>query len=695
MPPTSKPPIQERFGRLLDLLSHLVPAKRNTTRQYVYVLALTLLALFARFALAPLDGGIQYVTFFPAVAIAAVIGGIWPGLFAAVVSVTLATYFFWAPHQMFAFEFSYPTVVSNTVFLIDAVLVCVTIEAMHRFYHRYVDAENELRLAASVFHNSAEGVLVTDTSGLILSVNSAFSEITGYTANEAVGQKPNLLRSDHHSREFYQAMWDTLAREGLWRGDIWNRRKGGEVYLEWLTINRIDDHAGVPVRYVSVFHDITEQRRKDERIRHLAFHDALTGLPNRALFQDRLEQAIARAHRDSGRLSVTFIDLDGFKGINDSFGHDVGDLLLQEVANRLKHRMRRDVDTVARLGGDEFVVLMEDLKDPENCACLAGEIITDVQQPMDLRGNTLRVGASMGMAFFPEDGSEALELMQRADTAMYAAKAAGKCTYRFFRPGMQETVSRRLTVETELRLVIENQGLQLHYQPKICTTTNALRGVEALVRWPHPVRGLVPPDEFIPLAEETGLILPLGNWVLEEACKQCAVWMAQGHTVPVAINISARQLIQGDLVERLTQLMAHHGVPPTSLQIELTETALMSEGDDAAGILTQLQAMGITIAIDDFGTGYSSLSRLRRLPIDLLKIDRTFVMNADDDEKDAQIVRTIISLAQSLGLAVIAEGVESVGQAELLRSSGCTVCQGYYYGHPAPAEALAAWFPRA
>jgi diguanylate cyclase (GGDEF)-like protein len=463
------------------------------------------------------------------------------------------------------------------------------------------------------------------------------------------------------------------------------------MYPEWLTINRIPAVDGIPVRYASVFHDITEQRQANERIQYLAFHDALTGLPNRALFQDRLVHAVDRARREGKRLSVTFIDLDGFKEINDSLGHDVGDLLLQEVAQRIRARLRRGADTVARLGGDEFVVLMEDLKDVEHCACLAGEIIEDLAAPFRLRGHPVRVGASIGMAFFPEDGGEALELMKHADTAMYAAKASGKGVYRFFQPEMLENLNQRIKLETDLRHAIERGALELHYQPKICVTDGKLRGVEALVRWPHPEHGLVMPQDFIPIAEETGLIVSLGNWVLAEACRQAAEWRNRGLDITVAVNVSARQIAKDRLVDRVAGLLAEHGLPASALQIELTETALLTAPELATETLNRLREMGVVIAIDDFGTGYSSLARMRRLPIDLVKIDRSFIENMDNDAKDAEVVRTIVALAKALGLDIIAEGVESQRQSQILHDSGCTVCQGYYFARPKSVAQLESW----
>jgi diguanylate cyclase (GGDEF)-like protein/PAS domain S-box-containing protein len=549
-------------------------------------------------------------------------------------------------------------------------------------------AEEELRLAASVFHNSAEGVLVTDASGCIVSVNPAFTDITGYSEAEAIGKKPSLLRSDRQGVEFYRAMWHALTHDGRWQGEIWNRKKSGEAYLEWLTINRIDDSVGTPVRYVSVFHDITEMRRKDERIHHLAFHDALTGLPNRTLIHDRLQHALDRAQRQQGRLSVTFIDLDRFKGVNDALGHDIGDLLLQEVARRIQGRLRA-ADTVARLGGDEFVVLMEELGEAEHCASLAQELIAVIAQPMQLRGYTVEIGASLGTAFYPEDGSDPLELMKRADTAMYAAKAAGRNTYRFFQQEMLDRTSQRLTLEMDLRRAIANHDLELHYQPRVALATTEPQGVEALVRWRHPIRGLLPPNEFIPLAEESGLILDVGAWVLNEACRQAAAWQAGGRSVRIAVNVSARQLEAGDLVERIADLTRLHGIAPADLEIELTESAVMANPEHAAGLFARLRALGVTVAVDDFGTGYSSLAYLRRLPIDILKIDRSFVMAADRDEDDAQIVKTILALGQTLKLTVVAEGIETQGQADLLRALGCDQAQGYLFSRPLPADAIA------
>ena len=551
--------------------------------------------------------------------------------------------------------------------------------------------EAELKLAANVFDNAMDGVVVTDLGARILSVNPAFTEITGYSAAEVVGRTPRLLRSEHHGPGFYRSLWQSLLRDGRWEGEIWNRRKNGEVFLEWLSIGVVTDKDGQPMRYVGVFNDITEMRRKDENIRHLAFHDPLTGLANRALLLDRLEHGIDLARRDRCRIGVIFIDLDRFKVINDSLGHDVGDELLRQIAGRLAGCLRES-DTIARIGGDEFVVLIKDAGELSDYAALAEKVIAAVGEPLEVCGHAMQTGASVGIACYPEDGEEVVVLMKHADAAMYAAKAAGRGTYRFFQKAMTERAVHRLKLEMELRNAVASGDLELHYQPQVALAGGELCGVEALVRWRHPQLGLVPPSDFIPLAEETGLIGPLGDWVLAEACRQLALWQAQGLSVPrVAVNLSALQLQQGDLIERIVGLARRHGIAPTALEIELTESAVMANPEYISRVFARLRNLGVRIAIDDFGTGYSSLAYLRRLPIDTLKVDRSFVMNADRDAGDAQIVRTVIALAHSLHLEVVAEGVESEAQAAFLRSCGCATVQGFLYARPLPARAFEAW----
>jgi diguanylate cyclase (GGDEF)-like protein/PAS domain S-box-containing protein len=549
----------------------------------------------------------------------------------------------------------------------------------------------DLRLAGNVVENTSEGVMVTDCKARIISVNPAFTEIVGYSAQEAIGNTPRLFRSDHHDAAFYQEIWNRLLSVGHWQGEIWNRRKGGEVFLEWLTINRVlgdtpdDDH------FIAVFTDVTEQRRKDERIHHLAFHDPLTGLPNRTLVQDRLQHAIDVARRKHSRTGVMLIDLDRFKAVNDGLGHDVGDMLLKRIAERLTAELRQ-TDTVARMGGDEFLVILESGVEPEIYAGVAENIIRMISLPVDIQGSTIQVGASVGIAFYPDDGGDVAALIKHADVAMYAAKADGKGGFRFFRPEMTERATQYLHLEMELRQAIVNSELELHYQPKVLLRSGRMDGVEALVRWRHPRRGLVSPADFIPVAEESGLILELGDWVLMEACRQAALW--QGRMGVIAVNVSARQFDKVDLVERIRELTGRHGIAPSSIQLELTESTVMTNPDHVIELLKRVRELGITVAVDDFGTGYSSLSYLRRLPIDILKIDRSFITNAGVNEEDTQIARTVVALGQALKMAVVAEGVETRAQAELLLAMGCDMGQGYLYASPQSAADLEGWFDK-
>ncbi len=551
-------------------------------------------------------------------------------------------------------------------------------------------AAAQQELAASVFHNAIEGIVITDAKGTIVSVNPAFTAITGYRSDEAVGQTPRMLKSNRHDQAFYREMWNTIESAGQWKGQIWNRRKCGEVFLESQTIRKLLGEDGI-VRYVAVFNDITDQWRKDQRIEYLAFYDSLTGLANRALLNDRISHAITFAERSQKSVAVLILDLDRFKNINDTFGHDQGDKLLQIVGVRLREAAR-ETDTVARLGGDEFVVLLENPGTPEDVAVIATRIVASIAEPTQLGGITLQVEASVGAALYPADGLDAAALLKNADTAMYEAKAAGKNTYRFFSASMTDRAKKRLHLEMDLRRALEKNELELHYQPKICLRTGSPVGAEALVRWRHPERGLVPPVEFIPLAEETGLIEPLGDWVLEEACRQLCVWRTSGSGVQsIAVNVSALQFRGLALSDRIRKLLDRYGLPGSVLEVELTESALMNDPDEAIEIMQSLRAAGVRIAVDDFGTGYSSLSYLSRLPIDTLKIDRSFVMQADHSANGRVVCETIIGLGRNLHLQVVAEGIETPEQLAYLRLQGCYAGQGYHFCRPVPERELTAW----
>ncbi len=551
--------------------------------------------------------------------------------------------------------------------------------------------EAELKLAASVFHHTMNGIMIIDSQARIVSANPAFTAITGYRVDEVSGHPLSLLRSGFNDATTHQAMSDSLARDGCWEGEIWNRRKNGEAFLARLSISRVTGDEGSQERYVGIFNDVTELRRKDERIRYLAFHDQLTGLPNQALLIDRLEESIAFARRDSAPFGIMFIDLDRFKAVNDSLGHDIGNGLLREVACRLRTCLRQS-DTVARIGGDEFVLLLRGISSPEEYAGLAKKIIEDISRPIEIARRAIQVGASVGIACFPDDGGDPIELMKHADAAMYVAKSSGRGTFRFFQPEMTAKAEQRLQLEMELRNAVRNGELELRYQPKVSMTTNEMCGVEALVRWRHPTHGLMSPAEFIPLAEEAGIIDELGDWVLEAAFRQSSAWQRTCVEKPrIGINISAKQLEQGDLTGKIASLSERYGVPPSDFEIELTESVIMSNPAAISSVFSRLRQVGVRVAVDDFGTGYSSLAYLRHLPIDVLKIDRSFIKNADRDPSDAQIVKTIIALGRALNLTVIAEGVETRSQMDFLTSCGCPAAQGNLFSRPLTVTEFEAW----
>jgi diguanylate cyclase (GGDEF)-like protein/PAS domain S-box-containing protein len=551
-------------------------------------------------------------------------------------------------------------------------------------------AEAELRIAAVAF-DSLEGMMVTDADSKILRVNHAFTEITGYSATEVVGKTPRLLRSDRHSPAFHRAIWDSVRHSGGWQGEIWNRRKNGKVYPEWLTISAVKGEDGMVTNYVGTHHDITERKIAEERIKELAFFDALTRLPNRTLLLDRLKQAIASSARHQNHGALLFIDLDHFKTLNDTLGHDKGDLLLKQVAQRLAMSVRNS-DTVARVGGDEFVVVLEDLHlDADEAATqtrLIGEkILSVLDSPYHLAEVEYRTTASVGATVFCGRQYSIDELLKQADLAMYKSKEMGRNAMRFFDPAMQTVVLERAALEAGLRRAIEGGQLVLHYQAQV-VAGGSVTGAEVLVRWLDPQRGMVPPAEFIPLAEETGLILALGNWVLETACNQLARWAMRPETahLSIAVNVSAQQFREADFVETVYATLTRTGADPRRLKLELTESLLVDNVEDIIDKMHALQGQGVEFSLDDFGIGYSSLSYLKRLPLNQLKIDQSFVRDVLLDPNDAAIAKTIVALAQSLGLGVIAEGVETDAQRRFLADAGCLAYQGYFFCRPLPVE---------
>jgi diguanylate cyclase (GGDEF)-like protein/PAS domain S-box-containing protein len=556
-------------------------------------------------------------------------------------------------------------------------------------------ADAELRVAAAAFE-SQEGMVITDVNLKILRINRACCEITGYSSEEAMGQTPRMFSSGRHNHAFYQAMWASITATGAWKGELWNRRKNGEVYPEWAHISAVKDGEGSVTNYVASFIDISHRKTAEEEINHLAFYDPLTRLPNRRLLLDRLRHALLAGSRSDSAGALFFIDVDNFKTLNDTLGHDKGDLLLESVARRLSAAVREE-DTIARLGGDEFVIMMEGLSlialDAAALARLVAEKILEAfKEPYDLQGTPYLCTVSIGIALFNRPTDTVEELLKHADLAMYQAKAAGRNTLRFFDPQMQSIVLARTELETDLREGLRQSQLLLHYQPQV-DDDGRITGAEALVRWQHPVRGMIPPMEFIGLAEETGLILNLGHWVLETACRQLVAWSGRPEMahLTVAVNVSAQQFSQADFVEQVLAVLKNTGANPNRLKLELTESLLVSNVEEVIGKMFALKAKGVGFSLDDFGTGYSSLSYLKRLPLDQLKIDQSFVRDIHVDPNDAAIAKTIVALAHSLGLGVISEGVETAAQRDFLAHAGCHAHQGYFFSRPLAIEGFEAF----
>ena len=563
----------------------------------------------------------------------------------------------------------------------------------HGFLYDITDRklqEQRLRQAASVFSSTQEGVVITDASRCILQVNPAFCRISGYVEDEVRGKSMRIMQSGRQDKAFYQNMWEIIAKHGYWQGEIWNRRKSGQVYPEWLTISAVKDVGGAVMNYVGSFSDISRLKESEERLRYLASHDALTGLPNRTVLLERTEQAIGRVRRAGTLGAVLFLDLDRFKNVNDSFGHPAGDELLKQVSQRLLETLRQ-VDVLARMGGDEFAVLMEGISTPSDAAKLAQALINALSAPFSLNGEKEAcVGCSIGISVFPSDADNPDHLIQNADAALYQAKANGRGTYRFFESGLTKIALRRLETEANLRRGLERGEFVLHYQPLVELKTGRIHCAEALVRWMPPGGELVPPGIFIPIAEETGLIVPLGDWVLRTACMQLRTWLDAGYEIELmAVNLSPHQFRRSDIVERIAGSLAATGVAAHYVELEITEGALMEDATEATQKLGKLKELGLRIAIDDFGTGYSSLAYLKRFPIDKLKVDRQFVRDVFDDEADRQITSAIISLARNLKLEVLAEGVETRAQLDFLIKEECGMGQGYLFSRPLPAEEFA------
>jgi diguanylate cyclase (GGDEF)-like protein/PAS domain S-box-containing protein len=549
-----------------------------------------------------------------------------------------------------------------------------------------------LRQSNTVFENAAEAIMVTDEHGVITAVNQAFERITGYGQAEAIGRTPSLLRSGRHDAEFYRRMWADILGQRCWRGEIWNKRKSGEIYPQWGSIAAVLDSAGKVRSYVTVFSDITESKKTEAKLKFLANHDPLTGLPNRLLLGEKLAHSLARAAKHGEQLAVAFIDLDHFKVINDTLGHLVGDHYLEAIAGRLASTLRQD-DMLARWGGDEFVIAIENARGRESVGELINRLQTLLATPLKLEGHDVVPSASIGVAFFPEDGLDAERLVQAADAAMYRAKEKGRNRFEFYTGELTEAAKRRFELGWELRQALVHDQFVLHFQPQCLAENGRTIGLEALLRWQHPERGLLPPAAFLPTAGELGLLGDIGEWVLRRCCAQIAEWEALlPDDLVVALNIAPVQL-DGDFAERALAVIRHSGVQPRRLEFEITEGAL-ERREDVVDVLQRLADAGIRLSIDDFGTGYSSLAHLRDLPVSYFKIDKSFIDGIPGNAKDAAIIRTIVALGDSLGIGTVAEGVETVDQLEFLKTEGVGIIQGFYFSKPLPAGQLPAFLGR-
>ncbi len=551
---------------------------------------------------------------------------------------------------------------------------------------------NDLAMAFEVFEDTSEAIMITNGSNQIIATNPAFTKITGYTSGEILGQTPKILKSGRHDSFFYTRMWNALMKDGAWQGEIWNRRKSGEIYPEWLSITTIRDSAGRIVKFISLFSDISDRKASELRIEKLAHYDEITDLPNRTLIKERLDQVIEQAASNQSEIAVFFIDLDDFKLVNDSLGHHVGDRLLAKVGERIRSCVR-DSDLVGRLGGDEFIVILPNAR-PQNAINTARRLLQANSETYEIMDHSLRVTASIGISSYPQDGTDSLSLLKSADQAMYHSKRARPGSFCFFDQSMNTSLLERVEIESGLRNALQKKELLLHYQPQFDILTGQAIGCEALIRWNHPVRGMLLPQSFIHLAEDSGLIDPLGEWIIREACNQSRLWRKTGITnIPIAINVSPRQLSSPEFPRKIESILIEEGVHPHSIELEITENLSMISGGKLFSAIHDLHQSGFRLSIDDFGTGYSSLGYMKRFRLHKLKIDQSFIRGLPDNQDDSMITETIITLARNFRMNVVAEGVETMSQLNFLRERGCTVIQGFLLSRPVPPEELSLSLP--
>ncbi|WP_415897330.1 EAL domain-containing protein [Neptuniibacter sp. QD57_21] len=552
-------------------------------------------------------------------------------------------------------------------------------------------SQHNLKLADKVISASMEAIVVTDLEAKIQRVNPAFTDITGYEDWEVLGKNTNILSSGRHDKKFYQDMWASLQSKGQWQGEIWNKRKNGTVYPEWLTITAVENDAGEICQYASIFSDLTEIKRSEARIKRLAYFDELTRLPNRKMFNDRLNLSLGYAQEHSHQVALAFVDLDFFQRVNDRFGLEAGDQVLREVGRRIESILEEG-DTVARFGGDSFNMILTDVDDNTAVSEFLNRLLSTINQPILVSGTEINLTVSVGVSFFPTDATKPEDLFQCAEVAVKQAKDFGRNSYRFFSSEQHQLVKSRYRMANDLHRAIEAEQFELYYQPKVTASDRQLVGVEALIRWNHPEQGFIPPDEFIPLAEDLGVIDQIGYFVLREAVRQCSSWWKLGYEVPVAINVSAKQMQRRDIAEEILEVLEEFQLPSRLLSVELTETSFLHCLEETRVAINILRTAGVRIAIDDFGTGYSSLSYIRNMSLDVLKIDRSFLVNIEDSEVDLSIVASIIDMSQAIGLEVVAEGIETETQFGLLRELNCDQIQGYLISRPMPADTFVDWY---
>jgi len=545
------------------------------------------------------------------------------------------------------------------------------------------EAEQQLRLTSTVFEHTSEAIIITDADSLIIDCNQAFSDITGYSLNEIKGKNPSFTKSGYHDKDFFKKMWSSIHESGCWSGEIWDKRKNGDIYPKWLSINEVIDAEGNISHYIGVFNDITHIKETEQQLEELAFKDTLTNLPNRQLFYDRLEFELKRARRiDNSKLALLFIDLDQFKQVNDTLGHHVGDELLIIIAQRLLTCVR-EKDTIARLGGDEFTVILTDIDSSKVASDIADKIIKEVSIPVNLHDHEHFLGASIGISLYPEDSKKKEFLIRNADAAMYHAKDKGRGNYQFYSEEINQRNQKRRELEDDLRKAIANQEFELYYQPQIETTAEKIIGAEVLIRWNHPQKGIISPLDFIPIIEENGMIIKVGEWVFKQACRHLQKRLSLNSQVaPIAINLSAVQFNHEGLIDMIESTLKHENLPCELIELEITESAIMSNAEQAIEIIKKLACLGLRISIDDFGTGYSSLAYLKKFKVNKLKIDREFIKDLPHDKEDVVLTSTMIMLANNLELDVLAEGVETKEQIDFLLQHGCNLVQGYYYSKP-------------